>query len=174
MTVVKVGGSLFDHSVLIPGLTAWRAGIDGPVLVIPGGGAMADVVRQWDRVHRLGDALSHRLAIRTMAAAGELLKAVPGFEVFDCESVLSDDGMLPSWAVTSDSIAARVAGMSRANRLVLLKSVDIPAGVSWSTAAANGWVDEYFPTIVSRLTCPIEVVNFRRWLDDNGFGKWNG
>jgi 5-(aminomethyl)-3-furanmethanol phosphate kinase len=171
MTVVKVGGSLLDHPGLLTGLRAWRGWIDGPVLFVPGGGAMADIVREWDRVHRLGDELSHRLAIRTMAVVGELLRTIPGCDVFDCESVPSADGLPHSWAVTSDSIAAWIAGMTCADRLVLLKSVDVPAGVSWSVAATNGWVDEHFPTAAARVTCPIEVVNFRQWLDQNGFGK---
>jgi aspartokinase-like uncharacterized kinase len=171
MTVVKVGGSLFDHPGLLPGLRAWRAGIDGPVLFVPGGGAMANAVREWDRVHRLGDETSHRLAIRTMAVAGGLLVGIPECEIFDCHAILIDDELPRSWAVTSDSIAARVAAMKRAARLILLKSVDVPAGLPWPEAAANGWVDDYFPTMVARLTCPVEVVNFRRWLAENGFGK---
>jgi aspartokinase-like uncharacterized kinase len=171
MTVVKVGGSLFDHPCLLPGLRAWRAGIDGPVLFVPGGGAMADVVREWDRVHRLGDETSHRLAIRAMAVMGGLLEVIPGCEIFDCQTILIDDELPQSWAVTSDSIAARVTAIRRAARLILLKSLDVPAGTPWPEAAANGWLDDHFPTMASRLTCPIAVVNFRRWLAENGFGK---
>jgi aspartokinase-like uncharacterized kinase len=171
MTVVKVGGSLFDHPGLLLGLWAWRAEIDGPVILVPGGGAMANAVREWDRVHRLGDETSHRLAIRAMAVAGGLLEMIPECEIFDCQTILHDDELPRSWAVTSDSIAARVAAKKRAARLILLKSVDVPAGVPWPEAAANGRVDDYFPTIAARLTCPIEVVNFRRWLAGNGFGK---
>jgi aspartokinase-like uncharacterized kinase len=171
MTVVKVGGSLFDHPGLLPGLRAWRAEIDGPVLLVPGGGAMANVVREWDRVHRWGNETSHRLAIRAMAVAGCLLEMIPECEIFDCQTILNDDELPRSWAVTSDSIAARFAAISQAVRLILLKSVDVPSGIPWPEAAANGWVDDYFPTIVSRLTCPVVVVNFRRWLVETGFAK---
>ena len=59
-----------------------------------------------------------------------------------------------------------------ASRLILLKSIDIPPGTSWSEAAERGWVDRYFPIIAYRLAAtrlngmvPVEVVNFRRWLD---------
>jgi aspartokinase-like uncharacterized kinase len=171
MTVVKVGGSLFDHPGLLPGLRAWREGIDGPMLLVPGGGAMADVVRQWDRVHRLGDETAHRLAVRTMAVVGELLESVPECAVFDCATIFNEAELPRSWAVTSDSIAARVAATERATRLVLLKSVDVQAATPWPEAAARGWVDDYFPTIASGLKCPVEVVNFRRWLDENGFAQ---
>lgn len=70
-----------------------------------------------------------------------------------------------SWDVTTDSIAARVALVHGAERLVLLKSVDVPSGTPWEEAAARGWVDAHFPKVAAELTCPIEVVNFRRVLD---------
>src|SRR5262249_4553585 len=108
---------------------------------------------------------------RTMAIAGELLKTIPKCEVLDCDTILFDDGLPPSWTVTSDSIAARVAETAGASRLVLLKSVDVPGGMPWPEAIANGWVDDYFPTAVARLRCPVGVVNFRQWLADNGFDK---
>ena len=74
-------------------------------------------------------------------------------------------GALPhTWAVTTDSIAARAAVVFRAERLVLLKSVDVPPGVSWEVAAANGWVDAHFPHVAATLACPVEVVNFRARL----------
>jgi aspartokinase-like uncharacterized kinase len=171
MIVVKVGGSLFDHPGLGPGLRAWRAGIGESVLFVPGGGEMAEVVRKWDTLHGLGNETSHRLAVKAMAMGGKLLKSILGCEVFDSETILQDESLPQSWAVTSDSIAAHVALKQGAQRLVLLKSGDLPAETHWPEAAAKGWVDEYFPTIASRLTCPIEVVNFRRWLQENGFGN---
>ena len=70
-----------------------------------------------------------------------------------------------TWAVTTDSIAARAAVVSRASRLILLKSIDIPDGTPWPVAAANRWVDGHFPAVVADAPFPIEVVNFRRWLD---------
>jgi hypothetical protein len=90
--------------------------------------------------------------------------------VLDCFTFSQEDeshpGALPhTWAVTTDSIAARVAAVYRAERLILLKSVDIPPGTPWETAAANGWVDAYFPRIAPSLPCPVEVRNFRRKLE---------
>ncbi len=90
--------------------------------------------------------------------------------VLDCHAfALEDDsrpGALPhAWSVTTDSIAARAAVVFGAERLVLLKSTDVPPGTPWETAAANGWVDAHFPRIAAELPCPVEVVNFRAKVD---------
>ena len=75
-------------------------------------------------------------------------------------------GALPhTWAVTTDSIAARAAVVYGAERLVLLKSVDVPAGTTWEVAAERGWVDRHFPHVIANAPFPVEVVNFRRVLD---------
>jgi hypothetical protein len=65
--------------------------------------------------------------------------------------------------VTSDSIAARVAEVVGAD-LVLLKSVDLPAGLSWEVAAAGGLVDATFGSIVARAGLQLRWVNLRRSL----------
>jgi hypothetical protein len=54
-----------------------------------------------------------------------------------------------------------VAIEMNARRLILLKSIDVPREVSWSVAAANGWVDRYFPTIAGDVKCPIDIINLR-------------
>ena len=50
MIVVKVGGSLFDHPQLGPGLRAYLDSLTpARVLLVPGGGDFADSVRKLDR-----------------------------------------------------------------------------------------------------------------------------
>ncbi len=185
--VVKVGGSLYDHPRLGPGLNAFLDPLvrAGPVWLVPGGGAAADAVRELDRTHRLGEEVAHWLALRSLSVTALFLAGLvgdasvvedpyvdrgDGLSVVDCYGfALSDDGRpgsLPhSWAVTTDSIAARVAAVFGASRLVLLKSVDVPPATPWAEAAARGWVDAYFPAAVVEAAYPIEVVNFRRQLD---------
>jgi aspartokinase-like uncharacterized kinase len=90
--------------------------------------------------------------------------------VLDCFGFAREDesrpGALPhSWNVTSDSIAARAAVVYGAERLVLLKSVDVPQGTPWAEAAKRGAVDAHFPQVVAKARFPIEVVNFRKVLD---------
>jgi len=218
--VVKVGGSLFDHPRLGPGLRAYLDSLaPSEVLLVPGGGRMADAVRELDRIHGLGEELSHWVAVRAMDVMGEVLRAScrvgraslrarPTFALsdaagsamvgledsthptksddgpdrLDCSRVTflnclaflkTDDsrpGALPhSWAVTSDSIAARAAIVFGAERLVLLKSVDVPAGTSWEEAAARGWVDPHFSRVVAGAAFASELVNIRRELDSLQF-----
>ena len=167
MLVVKVGGSLFDHPRLGPGLRAYLDSLaPAEVVLVPGGGDIVEAVRKLDRIHGLGEESSHELALRAMEITGEFLERLLG----DASPRITirglDLGALPhSWDVTADSIAARVAVVRGAERLVLLKSVDVPAGTPWEEATARGWVDPHFPRVVADAAFPVEVVNFRRVLD---------
>ena len=168
--VVKVGGSLYDLPDLGPRLCRWLAKQDARfVLLVPGGGALADAVRKLDAAHRLGEETAHWLALRSLTVNAHFLAALlPGavvvghpenwqggtIAVLDPHSfALADEGTsgaLPrSWAVTSDSIAARAARVAGIRRLVLLKSITIPCETDWNEAARRGWVDEYFATAIS-------------------------
>jgi len=65
-----------------------------------------------------------------------------------------------SWDVTSDSIAARLAVLLRADELVLLKS-SLPADrATLDEAAEAGYVDRYFPAAAAALT-RVRCVNLR-------------
>ena len=167
MIVVKVGGSLFDWPELRPALRKWLTQFPSEdVLLIAGGGHSAEAVRTYDRIHDLGEETSHWLAIESLAVTTAILVSfVDGMAnvfVLDVVDFCETDDTLPhSWAVTSDSIAARVAEVRRASRLILLKSVDVPDGTTWPELSGAGVVDDFFPTAVSNLTCPVEIVNLR-------------
>lgn len=163
MIVVKVGGSLYSHPKLGHGLQAWLQSLNEPVLLVPGGGPFADAVRQLNRIHGLAETASHWLAIRAMDQAGEFLKSL-GIDspILDTYDFCRTNTALPeSWHVTSDSIAALTAKVYCASRLVLLKSIDIPADIPWTEAAARGWVDAHFPYVVPETAYEIQSVNFR-------------
>ncbi len=172
MIVVKVGGSLFDHPALGTGLREYAASLaPKPVLFVPGGGSLADAVRELDRTHHLGEEVSHWLALRTLGVTAELLRRlVDSLHILDPFTFAREDesrsGALPhTWSVTTDSIAARAALVLGAERLILLKSTDIPPEMPWEVAAERGWVDAHFPQIAATLPCPIVSVNFRQELD---------
>ena len=187
--VVKVGGSLLDLPDLGPRLAAWLGERhDGPLLLVPGGGPTADVVRQLDRRHHLGEEAAHWLALRAMTVNAWVLAAlvhrrelrVAGgpeewqkawgrgqIPVLDAHAFARADegrpGCLPHfWAVTSDSVAARVAMAAGAARLVLLKSAPWPEGWTWQQAREAGYVDAYFQVAANGLPA-VEAVDFRAW-----------
>lgn len=170
MIVAKVGGSLYDEPRLGPALRAWVNEQPEPVLLVPGGGEFADVVRKWDRLHGLGDEPAHWLAVRSMDLAGaflrQVLRTTTTASVLDVHAFFHENDLTPhTWGVTSDSLAAAAAVHLRASRLVLLKSVDIPAGTPWAVAAERGWVDEYLPAVVNKSSLSVTAVNFRRWAE---------
>jgi aspartokinase-like uncharacterized kinase len=179
--VVKVGGSLLDLPDLGPRLRAWLATQDGPVLLVPGGGKAVDVVRDLYHCHNLGEEVAHWLALRALAVNGTLLQALlPSLAmvtdpmsqrkesaILDVEAFLRADegrpGCLPhTWTATSDSVAARAAVVAGLQRLVLLKSVTIPAGLSWAEAAARNFVDPVFGSVLRQAPSLVAVsLNFR-------------
>jgi len=143
--VIKVGGSLSRGDNLQA--LCRRLGELGcryRLLVVPGGGPFADIVRDYDRRYVLGDTASHWMAILAMDQFGYLLsELIPhGEPVCDLEKarkiallgripvllpfdLLHKADSLPhSWMVTSDSISAWVARLAGAPKLVLLKDVD--------------------------------------------------
>ena len=168
MIVVKVGGSLFDHSALGPGLRRWTREIaDDRVLLVPGGGLAAEVVRQLHRVHQPPEEFSHWLAIRMIDANGELLKhllsnsaQVIGVHEF-CQKDESQRLALPhTWRVTSDAIAARIAEHFQASELVMLKSIDLPNDADWRQATEMGLVDQMFGEVVERAQLNVQMDQF--------------
>ena len=178
MIVVKVGGSLYDLPDLGERLRRFVESLDAPLLLVPGGGATADVVRAFDRDHGLGPTAAHWLALRACAMNAWFLHGLlptsqvvedprlcPALGVLDPHAfALADEGRagcLPHvWEATSDSVAARVAEAAGAD-LVLLKSVDV-AG-DWERAAREGLVDPVFPGIVARAALRVRAVNLRAW-----------
>jgi aspartokinase-like uncharacterized kinase len=147
--VIKVGGSLLKTKLLGELCTQLgNIGKNHKVLFIPGGGIFADAVRDSTQSFNLDQDTSHWMAILSMNQYGYLLSSlIPGticFENIDdainCAvkyqpavllpyKLMKDKDPLPhSWDITSDSIAAWIAGYIKAERLVLVKSTSMPAG----------------------------------------------
>jgi aspartokinase-like uncharacterized kinase len=188
LTVVKVGGGLGDDA--LPGLCAelGELGRRHPLLVVPGGAGFADAVREADRRFGLRAATAHRMAILGMEQFGWLLsELIPGAErcadlaragagraTVLLPAALPLDALPTSWDVTSDSIAAWVAGQTGAGRLVLVKGVDglfadwpprgPPLGrlsVAELAALRTGGVDAYLPTVLDGAPFETWVVGGR-------------
>jgi aspartokinase-like uncharacterized kinase len=144
--VVKVGGSLAASAAVLRALCVELGKLGGRfrLLVVPGGGEFADAVRAADARFELSSQVSHKMAVLGMDQFGLMLSdLIPRSRVAFSLSVvegLSGSGrlvvLLPSrlvfrarslpasWDVTSDSIAAYVAGRLSVSRLVLVTDVD--------------------------------------------------
>jgi 5-(aminomethyl)-3-furanmethanol phosphate kinase len=144
--VVKLGGGLLAHPEHFQAALAAIASRCGErLLIVPGGGAFADAVRGIDRRIRLPDIAAHWMAVLAMEQYAHLLASQirQSVLVHDRDRTIEalDAMRLPvlapyrwlqaadplphSWEVTSDSIAAWIAGAVGARRLVLIK----PPGV---------------------------------------------
>ena len=181
----KVGGSLLDWPGFPQRLQALIDQHSGEGLVlIVGGGRAADIVRDFDTVHHIGESRSHGLALHALDFTSRLLATlIPRSQVVESlveiPNVLSADQIpifaprrflelddqssnpLPhTWAVTTDSIAARVAHRLRIDRLMLIKSVSAAMGMTRIDAARQGIVDPYFP-VASRSVRNVTVRNLR-------------
>jgi 5-(aminomethyl)-3-furanmethanol phosphate kinase len=188
LTVVKVGGGLGDDALRPLCDTLGELGERHALLVVPGGAGFADAVRDADRRFGLRAPTSHRMAILGMEQFGWLLSdLIPG--AVRCAGLprvragratvllpaaLPLDQLPASWKVTSDSIAAWVAGQIGAGRLVLVKAVDglfadwPPRGeplarltVAELAALRPRGVDAYLPTALERAS-------FETWVIGGG------
>lgn len=176
--IFKVGGSLFDLRDLGPRLQRLFGNYDlGQVLVFPGGGEAADVVRNWHERFVLTEEQSHWLAIQSLDLNGHLLSELLPKSRWTIDPVMFRDHqkhdrvsvLLPRlylwrlefdslpdspphvWDVTSDTLAAWTAIHWPADELLLVKSVPCPAGKTAVEAVQAGLVDAYFPGYAGRL-----------------------
>ena len=174
-TVVKLGGGVLAHADdfdrVLEAIAA--AARERRLLVVPGGGPFADAVRDVDRRLRLSDDAAHWMAVLAMDQHAYLIASrLPGVVVVAQLSEIVaalDTGRVPvlapsrwlreadplphSWDVTSDSIAAWVAGAVGARRLILVKPPrHRPSDRTGATgfcaasprAVERGLVDAYF------------------------------
>jgi len=191
LTVVKVGGGLGrgagDEALRALCAALGELGERHPLLVVPGGAWFADAVREADGRFALPAATSHRMAVLGMEQFGWLLsELIPGAErsaqvrggagrtTVLLPGALALDRLPASWQVTSDSIAAWVAGEAGAGRLVLVKEVDglfaqWPAQgepIAHMSAAELGavrpaGVDAYLPTALANASFETWVISGR-------------
>ena len=145
-TVVKVGGGLLSKAgafdLVTEALTAFSP--RRLLVIVPGGGPFADAVRTMFRRIKIGEDAAHWMAVLGMDQYAHALTArLPGAVLVEQQAEIAaarQAGRLPvlapyrwvraadplphTWDITSDSIAAWLAGMLGARRIVLIK----PAG----------------------------------------------
>ena len=211
--VIKLGGSLSgspDLLAWLETLTSYgaTAGDDDRLVIVPGGGPFADTVRESQKATGFSDACAHNMAVLAMEQYGHMLISlaaslarplVPAASLEDiCEMagqekipvwmpsvMVGAAGDIPkNWDVTSDSLAAWLAGQLGADGLLLVKSADPedhPNGpgkeVPLSTLQAAGLIDPAFGGFVAGAQMEIRCVGpkgYQHMVRAGGHGDWPG
>jgi aspartokinase-like uncharacterized kinase len=163
--VVKLGGSYASSAER----SDWLDAIDrcaGQAILVPGGGPFADAVRIAQREMGFDDSAAHHMALLAMEQYGRALASSrPRFKlassIEEIRGVLANGGVpvwaparmalvakdLPEcWELSSDSLAAWLAGILGVSRLLLVKRMaGSHACRSAAKLAAAGVVDALFP-----------------------------
>jgi aspartokinase-like uncharacterized kinase len=191
LRIIKLGGSLLGLPAWPRHLLAWL-GEQPPMrdVLIVGGGALADAIRQtaasldeetahWQCIDalaanadRAAELLSRdydRVATAATLASLRLAGSYGRLTVFNPKPFLQTEEAslrgtpLPhTWAATSDSIAARMAFGADADELVLLKSCDPPGDAGDLHGLADaGYVDRHFPAAAAGLA--VRLVDLRSY-----------
>lgn len=164
MWVIKLGGSLLGSDELRHWLRLVAQYGDGRVIIVPGGGVFADVVRDIYQQMPMTESCAHALAISAMNQFGTLLidqipALVPahseleiaerswqhrGIVWMPSKMVMAEGDDIPhSWDVTSDSLALWLANKISAEHLILVKSAP-PANASLQDMIVQGVIDPAF------------------------------
>jgi len=168
LTVFKLGGS---HAYA-PELRTWLKAIArarGSAVIVPGGGPFADAVRLAQKRMGFDDRAAHDMAMMAMAQFGRALTSLePTLRLAASRAAIRRallDKMIPvwapermaaaaslpeSWELTSDSLAAWLAGEIGATRLVLIKYCQSEGPtLNAEELATRGVVDPLFPRYLS-------------------------
>ncbi|RWI11089.1 (5-formylfuran-3-yl)methyl phosphate synthase [Mesorhizobium sp.] len=166
--VVKLGGSTADAAEMADWVAA-LAGSKLPIVIVPGGGRFADQVRETQIYMDFSDTAAHAMAILAMEQFAQIIldrdeRLEPARSLEEMRRAL-DAGKVPvwlpssltlpapdipaSWDVTSDSLAAWLAGKLGANALLLIKQTGAFSGSDTIDGlAARGIVDAGFAAML--------------------------
>jgi dihydroneopterin aldolase len=169
LAIVKLGGSHATGPHLKDWLTAMAVEA-GSIVIVPGGGPFADAVRAAQASMGFRDPAAHIMALMAMAQFGLALESLnPSLSLASSRSAIFralKDGKVPvwspepmaraaalpeSWDLTSDSLAAWLAGALGAGRLLLVKHGRLEGAlVDVHDLVARGVVDPLFPHYLKR------------------------
>jgi aspartokinase-like uncharacterized kinase len=177
-TVIKLGGS-FAFSADLGDWIAAIAACAGRAVIVPGGGPFADAVRAAQVQMGFDDRAAHRMGLLAMEQYGCAIKNLhEALSLADSlDSIrrgLADDevpvwlptqmalgatDIRPSWDVTSDSLAAWLAGKIGAERLVLVKQVEPAHGTARvADLAERDIVDAAFANFLTASGVPAFIL----------------
>ncbi|TJW10948.1 MAG: hypothetical protein E5W82_18800 [Mesorhizobium sp.] len=167
-TIVKLGGST-AHATEMESWIAALAGSRLPIVIVPGGGLFADQVRKTQARMDFSDTAAHSMAILAMEQFGHIIldqdeRLAPARSLEEMVRTL-DEGRIPvwlpsslalpapdipaSWDITSDSLAAWLAGKLGTDALLLIKqSSAFSDSDTIDSLTARGIVDAGFAAML--------------------------
>jgi 5-(aminomethyl)-3-furanmethanol phosphate kinase len=170
--VIKIGGGLsrVPHALERVCAAVNNAACGHSLVVVPGGGPFADAVRSFERQLPISTDAAHWMAILAMDQYGHVLAdRIARAELVEEPGTLAEvlgrgrvavlapsrwmrsaDVLPHSWDVTSDSIAAFIAGALGATRLILIKMTEV-----------GDPVDPYFRSALP-VGLPYEILGWER------------
>jgi len=181
--VLKIGGSLLEIG---RDLVRYLLTQELDVLIVPGGGPFADVVRHYSG--SLSNDTAHWMAVLAMEQYAFYLADGTGCRLIDdiidmprgvsvllpFKMVYENDPLRHSWDVTSDAIAAWIAGILEAD-LVVAKDVDgiyindeLVRVIKASELSFETCVDTTLPEVLFQYKSTCVIVNgtyFKRVID---------
>ena len=183
MWVIKLGGSLLSSGSLKEWLSVIVEHGAGKLVIVPGGGIFADMIRDAQQKWKFDDKAAHQMALLAMEQYAHLLKSyAPGLVLEDSiegiEKVISLNQVpvwLPfnminacqdvsaNWDLTSDSLALYLAEQLNTEHVMLLKSLSLN-NLNARQLSETGMVDKDFPEFVKKSESTIW------WLDQSDMG----
>lgn len=164
MLIVKLGGSLYHATEL----KSWLVVLadyaqQESVVIVPGGGPFADMVRQAQALHDFDDQHAHHMALLAMAQYGLILHALQPSAItinipaqapikgqlaiwLPDDQLLQADELMQNWEITSDSLALWFAQQHPESRLALIKRVPVTTG-DIHLLSENGIIDQGFQAL---------------------------
>lgn len=181
--VIKLGGSLLEAAALADCLAAIAKRTES-VVIVPGGGPFAEQVRVSQSRWHFDDVTAHRMAILAMQqmallmhnlqagfvlveTLADLAKALTGQQlaIWSPQIVELDAAGIPaSWDISSDSLAAWLAGQLGVQNLLLVKSAPLDEAMSLDQLQTIGMVDAAFDRFVADAEFSVTVMNKDRFL----------
>jgi 5-(aminomethyl)-3-furanmethanol phosphate kinase len=176
--VVKLGGS-FAYSDHLQDWIEALANCAGRVVIVPGGGPFADTVRLAQIQMRFDDKAAHHMAVLAMEQYGRALASFnSALSLADSLDAIRRDQRekrvpiwMPSamvfaardigqtWNVTSDSLAAWLAGKIGAGQLLLIKHAKLSQGrARLKDLIAARILDDEFARFLKLMPLPVSIL----------------
>ncbi|MDD5461544.1 MAG: uridylate kinase [Methylococcales bacterium] len=189
MIVVKLGGSLTESDALLHCLDSVEQNFPhGGIIIVPGGGAFADQVRLAQQHWKFDDRTAHKMALLAMQQMALLFQGLKSHftiagSLADIQKMLNQQkiviwspdiseldkaGIQASWDITSDSLAAWLAGILSASKLILVKSAIIDPALSLQELAKQGVIDKAFCVFAMRGSFKLDIVSAAEIYRTNG------